>query len=429
MPRAVGRSRTEQQPAAGPAQTSPDLRLSGSVGDGPERAEADEQPPLLLVEDDAGDALLVEELLADSGLEMRLQWVSSLEQALEWLADRQPGCILLDLHLPDAHGLQSLSDLRQHGEHIAIVVLTGLAEESVGLSAVAAGAQDYLVKGKVEPDLFGRAVRYAMQRKQAEQDAAALQAGRIHARENARLERGLLPVPLLRGAGDVDVVARYRPGRAQTLLGGDFYDVVQLADGSVHAMIGDVSGHGPDEAALGVGLRIAWRTLVLNGTFGPRQLRKLQELLIAERSSGQIYATMTSLVLSPDRRGATVMRAGHPGMLVRSPAGVELLVPPGGPALGMLPGVDDFPAHRMDLVPEAEIVLFTDGLYEGRIGSRERLGEDGLLVLARQSADLAPAAFVDSLLSRAEAMSENYGGLADDVALVHLQWSRDVSIP
>jgi serine phosphatase RsbU (regulator of sigma subunit) len=119
------------------------------------------------------------------------------------------------------------------------------------------------VKGPVEPGLFGRAVRYAIQRKQAERSAVALQSGRMQARGNARLQQGLLPCPLLRG-GDVDVVARYLPGRAQTLLGGDSYDIVQSADGTVHAMVGDVSGHGPDEAALDVTPRIAWRTLVLS---------------------------------------------------------------------------------------------------------------------------------------------------------------------
>lgn len=84
--------------------------------------------------------------------------------------------------------------MRQHAE-AAVVVLTGLPEESVGLATVASGAQDYLVKGRVDPEPIGRAVRYAIQRKQAEQAAAALQAGQLRAQENARLERGLLPLP------------------------------------------------------------------------------------------------------------------------------------------------------------------------------------------------------------------------------------------
>lgn len=255
---------------------------------------------------------------------------------------------------------------------------TGLAEEETGLAAVAAGAQDYLVKGRVEPELFGRAVRYAIQRKQAEQAAVALQASQMQAQENARLERGLLPRPLLNGAA-VDVVARYRPGRAQALLGGDFYDIVQSADGTVHALIGDVSGHGPDEAALGVALRIAWRTLVLSGVTGPEQVGRLEEIMLAEREKPYVFATLTSLSLPPGAQQVRLTRAGHPGMLLRTAeGGVEWVEVAGGPALGVAPGAPLWPVEETALPAGSALVLFTDGLFEGHTGNgRERLGEEG----------------------------------------------------
>lgn len=177
-----------------PQPRADDLLSVGGEGAGPEAWVA-WQPAVLLVEDDAGDALLVEELVADSALKIRLQWVRSMAEAAEALAVDVPDCVLLDLHLPDAQGLEALSRVRANAERAAVVVLTGLAEEETGLAAVAAGAQDYLVKGRVEPGLFGRAVRYAIQRKQAERAAVALQASRMQAQENARLERGLLPRP------------------------------------------------------------------------------------------------------------------------------------------------------------------------------------------------------------------------------------------
>ncbi|MEU3523122.1 fused response regulator/phosphatase [Streptomyces sp. NPDC038707] len=383
------------------------------------------EPSVLLVEDDEADALLVEELIADCSPGMRLTWVRSLTEAGAALAAQPPDCVLLDLHLPDSHGLEGVARVRRHAD-VAVVVLTGLAEESTGLAAVAAGAQDYLVKGRVDAELFGRAVRYAIQRKLAEQAAAALQAGQLRAEENRRLERGLLPTPLLRDAAGPDVVARYLPGREQALLGGDFYDVVQTPDGRVHVLVGDVSGHGPDEAALGVGLRIAWRTLVVSGATGSRQLSTLEEILVAERTGEQIFATLTSLDLAPDGRSARVMRAGHPGMLLRTGDRVEWVEVPGGPALGVLPGgAAHWPVTDLDLPAGAGVVLFTDGLFEGRTGpGRERLGEQGLLDLARSIAPLPPEAFVDELIARAEALAEDYGGLADDVAVLHLRWHR-----
>ncbi|AIS02084.1 PP2C family protein-serine/threonine phosphatase [Streptomyces glaucescens] len=382
------------------------------------------EPSVLLVEDDPGDALLVEELVADSALKMRLRWVRSLTEAAEVLATEVPDCVLLDLHLSDARGLEAVSLLQAHAEHVAVVVLTGLAEEDTGLAAVAAGAQDYLVKGRVEPELFGRAVRYAIQRKQAEQAAVALQASQMQARENARLERGLLPRPLLHTEDGVRVVARYRPGRAQALLGGDFYDIVQSADGTVHALVGDVSGHGPDEAALGVALRIAWRTLVLSGITGPEQMSRLEELLVAERARDEVFATLVSLAAVPGEQRARVVRAGHHGLLRRTRGDVEWIEVPGGPALGMLPGGARWPTAELPVPSGDSVVLFTDGLFEGHVGrGPQRLGEEGLLELARKAAGLPPEDFVDRLIARAEELAEERGGLADDVAVVHLSWN------
>lgn len=238
-------------------------------------------------------------MLADGELDSALTWCKTLTEALTFLRrHRTPVCVLLDLHLPDVHGLSAVNRILETTPDAAIVVLTGLAEAEAGLDAVAAGAQDYLVKGRIDPQALSRAVRYALQRKQVERAAAALRATQSMAQENARLERGLLPVPLLRDDG-FEAVARYEPGRAHGLLSGDFYDVVQRPDGTVHAVIGDVSGHGAAEAALGVCLRVAWRTAVLCGTDQLEQLALLEEILVAERSDPHVFATVTSLVLPP----------------------------------------------------------------------------------------------------------------------------------
>ncbi|HEY2579028.1 MAG TPA: SpoIIE family protein phosphatase [Streptosporangiaceae bacterium] len=380
---------------------------------------------LLLVEDDPGDYVLVEELLADSDVHAILIWARSLAEAKERLQqDESPGCILLDLHLPDARGLDVVRQVLAVAAGAPVVVLTGLAEENAGLAAVAAGAQDYLIKGQSAPQVFSRAIRYAAQRKHVEQASAALQLSALRAEENARLERGLLPTPLMR-TGAVEVVARYRPGNEQSLLGGDFYDVVETPDGTVHAVIGDVAGHGPAEAAVGVCLRVAWRSLVLAGMPMAPLIELLEQMLIAERASERVFATLTHLALQPDRRSARVLRAGHPGLLLRGaavPGGVELIEGQGGPALGIVLG-HSWQPEDVPLPAGTSLVLFTDGLFEGRTGpGSERLGEDGLLALARELAALAPPAFVDGLIERVQEAAMPYGGLTDDVAVVHLGW-------
>ncbi|MER6487913.1 SpoIIE family protein phosphatase [Streptomyces virginiae] len=384
-------------------------------------------PYVLLIEDDEGDAVLVEELVEDSGIEVRLGRARSLADALNLLEAEAPECVLLDLHLPDAQGLDGLEKVLAVSAEAAVVVLTGLSEERSGLTAVAAGAQDYLVKGRLEADVFMRAIRYAIQRKRTELAAVALQAGKLRAEENARLERGLLPTPLLLddAADAVTVCARYQPGRAQTLLGGDFYDVVQTPDGATHAVVGDVSGHGPSEAALGVCLRVAWRSFVMAGARGAELLGLLERILLAERSGPEIFATLVSLTRPAGSHAVSVQRAGHPGFLVRSAAGVELRTVPGGPALGILPGWEaGWPVTEVAVEAGGAVMLFTDGLIEGRTGpGSDRLDEAGLLEIARKHADLPAEPFVDTLIQAAQGLAADWGGLADDVAVLHLEWN------
>ena len=303
---------------------------------------------------------------------------------------------------------------------IPIVVLTGLNDEHFGVSALASGAQDYLVKGRVEADVLRRALLYAIERKRAELTAADLRSSELRTQENARLERGLLPSPLLLDDPGVDIVAKYRPSRENALLGGDFYDFVQTPDRTVHVMVGDVAGHGPDEAALGVALRIGWRALTFAGLRGSERMGQLERILRAESPGSAIFATVLSIALSPDDLSFTVVRAGHPGMLMHGSNSVEWLEPPAGPALGL--GGARWPVSEWELPAGHGLLLLTDGLFEGHAGlGNERLGEDGLLNLAQSIASLPGEQFVDALIDGAEERAAMHGGLSDDVAVVRVE--------
>ena len=207
-------------------------------------------------------------------------------------------------------------------------MLTGLDDERRGVEAVAAGAQDYLVKGTTSGVLLARALRYAVERRRAELTQQQLSIAQLEARENARLERGLLPEPLVSDPA-LELATHYRPGRRRALLGGDFFDAVQRPDGTVHVVIGDVCGHGPDEAALGVCLRIAWRTLVLAGRAGSRHPRaRCRTCCVAERYADHVFTTVCMVSLDPGRADAEIRLAGHPPPLLLA----------GGPAEALAPG-------------------------------------------------------------------------------------------
>lgn len=374
---------------------------------------------VLLVEDDRGDAIIVEELIADAVADIRLVWAPSMADAERELTTGRPDCVLLDLNLPDANGIDAVGHLGNVDATIPIVVLTGLNDEHFGVSAVAAGAQDYLVKGRVEAEMLRRAVLYAIERKRAELTAVELHASQIRALENARVERGLLPSPVLLDNPGVDLVSQYRPSRESGLLGGDFYDVVQTPDRTVHIVIGDVAGHGPDEAALGAALRISWRALTFAGVHGSECMSHLERILHAEQSGVGTFATALSLAVHPGSTRVTVVRAGHGGMLVHTPESVRWLEPPGGPALGL--HTAQWPEAEVNLNVGEGLLLLTDGLFEGHTGTgNARLGEEGLLALANTLAHLPGPEFVDALIDGAEQRAQPRG-LTDDTAVVRVE--------
>jgi serine phosphatase RsbU (regulator of sigma subunit) len=385
---------------------------------------------VLLVEDDDADALLVEEFLLEVGAPVVVRRARSLNQAKALLAGS--ACVLLDLGLPDSQGLNGLRQLLEVEPDAAVVVLTGDTNEYLGEQAVRAGAQDYLVKGEVAGHVLHRVIRYAMERRRAEDAQRQLQAAQIHAQENARLERGLLPSPLL-GDSRLRVSARCLAGGQHMLLGGDFYDVVEVADGWVHALIGDVCGRGPAEAALGVCLRVAWRALVLAGRPADEILFTLSQLLGHERQDDTMFATLCMVSVPPERSVGWVRMAGHLPPLLVTHDGVRELPTLSSPPLG-LSDVRDWPGTQVRLEGSWSILLYTDGLIEGRIGrGSERLGSEGLMNLIREIQRLgsfprtsdghqpADDQLLDQVIDRVRQL--NGKDLDDDLAILALGFS------
>ena len=125
---------------------------------------------VLLVEDNPGDALLLRRMFREEGFRgMEVVHVESMREAKICLAANAIDIVLLDLGLPDAHGLDALRQARIASPHMPLVVLSGLDDDSVALQAMQEGAQDYLTKGQIEPRELLRAMRYAVERKVIEE--------------------------------------------------------------------------------------------------------------------------------------------------------------------------------------------------------------------------------------------------------------------
>jgi serine phosphatase RsbU (regulator of sigma subunit) len=375
---------------------------------------------LLLVEDDDGDAVLVEDQLAEDLPRARVTRERNLTEALAALST-EIACVLLDLRLPDASGMAAVERFRSIAPSIPLIVLTGLDDEAAGVAAVEAGAQDYLVKGTVGGGGLARSIRYAIGRHQTEETERQLLLAEAQTREVGRLERGLAPSPLI-SDHPAWVASRYLAGRSRALLGGDFYDAVETSDGTLRLVIGDVCGHGADEAAIGVCLRSAWRALALTGLPSTVLLRTLQSVFEHERHLPSLFVTLCMLEIDALGKTVKVIQAGHPPPTLIAGGSVSCLAePPGEAPIGI--GVGDWSESLLELPSDWAILLYTDGIIEGRVGEgSERLGEQGLHGLIANHIEEhpgwrgEPGALLEELVACAEQL--NGRALNDDIAMV-----------
>jgi PAS domain S-box-containing protein len=224
------------------------------------------------------------------------------------------------------------------------------------------------------------------------------------------LQRSLLPADLPEPEG-VKVAARYLPGGAK--VGGDWYDALQLGDGSLGVAMGDVVGHGLGAAALMAQLRHATRAYALEGHSPSAVLDRLDRL-VRGLEGGQM-ATVLYLAFEPDRSKVRLASAGHVPPLLVGPDGKAAFLD-GAPDPPL--GVFETPSHsevEIALEPGSTLILYTDGLVEQR-GVSIDVGLEILRAAATDPGD-DPKALCDRLL---KAMLEVHEP-RDDVALLALR--------
>ncbi|MBI5664838.1 MAG: diguanylate cyclase [Nitrospirae bacterium] len=124
---------------------------------------------ILLIEDNPGDAMLIEVMLAESSLPFSLDHATFLYEGIERLGQEDFDVVLLDIGLPDSSGLDSIVELINKSPVTPVVMLTGLDDEEAAISALRMGAQDYLVKGRINSGALLRSIRYAVERKRVEE--------------------------------------------------------------------------------------------------------------------------------------------------------------------------------------------------------------------------------------------------------------------
>ena len=229
------------------------------------------------------------------------------------------------------------------------------------------------------------------------------------------LQETLLP-PLLPVVPRVDLSARYRATGVGNLVGGDFYDVFEVGSGVWAVVLGDVSGFGPEAAAITGQARYTVRAVARDEPTPSGVLQRLNEA-IGGRSDDR-FCTAVYLLMRPSGSAVEVelSRGGHPPPLIlRDDGSVESLDGAAGMPLGMFPDaqVSDLPCT---LAAGDAIVLYTDGVIEARNETGEQFGQERLEALLTSCAGRT----ADGIARRIELAAMDFQGetASDDVAIV-----------
>ena len=180
------------------------------------------------------------------------------------------------------------------------------------------------------------------------------------------LQRSLLLEQLPEIPG-VQLAARYIPGEGDVRVGGDWYDVIQLPDGRLGLVIGDVAGHGIGSAVLMSQLRNALRAYALEHKVTSEVVQRLDTLLY--HLEPRALATMVYLIYDPETRSLTLTAAGHPYPLLAGSDGQTRYLRGGRTLpLGAAEGTERKP-QEVSVAAESTLILYTDGLIERRRSS------------------------------------------------------------
>ena len=397
---------------------------------------------ILFVEDDLELAAALEGAFRDTNSsQFLIARANTLEEAITLLGSCEINLVLLDLNLPDSRGLETFLKIQRIAPELPVIILSGLTDEALALESVRAGAQDYVVKGSMSVPVLARAVRYALERKELQQQLAdyACQL-RIHNEtitaelELAReVQRAYLPL------GDADfprhasartallhVHSRFHPAAE---LGGDFFDVIEVSDTEVGIFICDVMGHG-----VGAGLVAG----ILRGLIEEaRPWASDAGAFLSELNCGMravlcyrpapIFATAFYLIADLAAEELRYANAGHPCPLFRHQNTGEvgsLIWRPGErrPALGLFDDIV-YPVARRALRPSDLLILYTDGLCEAADPEDRPFGVERLLEAVREYGNRPTRELFDLLLAKIQAFSARTS-FEDDVCMLGLQMQQ-----
>lgn len=349
--------------------------------------------------------------------------------ALDRMAAEPFDLVLLDIMMPEMNGYEVLEHLRADEDlrHVPVILISALDDVESVIKGIEKGADDHLPK-PFNAHILQARVGACLAKKRL-RDREQLYA-RALAREidiGREIQAGFFPYDLPTPGG-WGLAARFHPARS---VAGDFYDAFPLDDGRrIGLVVADVCGKGVGAALFMALFRTLIRALadrILSADGDPEeQVRRLisavNDYIATTHERANMFATIFLAVLDPATGEIVYVNGGHDAPVITSSGGITAILPPTGPAVGMLPGMA-FASARATVAPGETFVVFTDGVIDARAGDGAVFSQERLLDLLEHPADSAAGTLdqIESVLHHHTGDTQPF----DDITLLALR--RDVS--
>ena len=365
----------------------------------------------VLVADDQPDVLeALRWLLTGEGYEP--EFVNSTDAVLERLRAGSFDLLLMDLNYSrdttsGREGLELIPQVRACDATMPIVVMTGWGSVDTAVEAMRRGAKSFVQKPWEDETLL------EILQREIEDARASKRRDARHQREfeEARLiQRGLLPTAMPRIAG-LTLSSSWRPANG---VGGDCFDALTFGVGAIGLSIADVAGKGVPAALLMSNLQAAVRAFAQDGASPASVCASVNRLLCRNMASGR-FVTFCYARIDVAAHRLTYANAGHnPPLLIRRDGSVERLSP-GGTVLGVFPE-NAYEQGELALAAGDRLVLYTDGISEGRNAAGDELTDDGVVEVALRHRALDADEMLAAMMADIEAF--NGGNYEDDATLI-----------
>lgn len=369
---------------------------------------------VLIVDDTADNLRLLAQMLAEGGYDVRA--ATSGERALELAAADPPDLVLLDIRMPEMDGFEVCRQLKasHKTQHIPVVFISALNEVQDKLRGFEVGGVDYVTKPFQVEEVLARARTHLALRKFEQQMEEANRRFQEELELAGQVQASFLPRvgPELPGW---ELALTLKPARETS---GDFYDVLELPDGNLGLLAGDVADKG---AAAALFMAMSWsliRTFVERHPGDPgKVLASVNDRLVGDTHASR-FVTVLLVVVNPSSGGLQYANAGHPPAYLVRANGELLPLLRTGPLLGML-SAQGWRRGEAEMRRGDVLVLYTDGVTEAMNADGEPFGAARLEAALRARASNGSEAVMRAVL---EGVDKFVGDAlqTDDLALAVL---------